>query len=274
MTSTRLPGKVLKTLDYDTGATVLDEVIRRVRLSRGTDEVIVATTVNESDDPIVEMAEKAGAKTFRGSERDVLERYYLAASAYGLDRVIRVTSDCPFIDPEVMDELIAFYDNGNYDYASNTIRRTYPVGTDCEIFSFDTLKSVHANAQDKPSREHVTYYMYTHPESYRIAGIELPDGEDHSGIRITVDTGPDYALACVIKTMISKTSVSFREIVELFERRPYLKFINESVLQKREYADIADEMEDAVRLLRLQEMSDTADMVERELMGRRDDGRE
>jgi spore coat polysaccharide biosynthesis protein SpsF len=263
MTSTRLPGKVLKTLDYDTGATILDEVIRRVKLSRSTNEVIVATTLNDTDDPIVEASEKAGAQTFRGSEEDVLARYYLAATEYDLDRIIRVTSDCPFIDPEVIDELIAFYDNGNYDYASNTIRRTYPHGLDCEICSFSALKNAYDEARDHPSREHVTYYIHTHPDKYKTGGIELPEGEDYSDIRITVDKRQDYALACVIRMMIPESSTSFRKIVELFDSRPYLKLINESVFQKKVYSSVTDEVEDAIRLLRSQEMNNSADFIEK-----------
>jgi spore coat polysaccharide biosynthesis protein SpsF len=256
---------VLKTLDFDTGATILDEVVRRVKLARGLDEVIVATTVNEDDNLIALASEKAGARAFRGSEQDVLERYYLAAHEHGLDRIIRVTSDCPFIDPEVIDELAGFYDSGNYDYASNRIMCTYPDGTDCEICSFGALKSAHENAHDRPSREHVTYYIRTHPEAYRVGGMELPDGEDYGDVRITVDTKQDYALACVLKTMIPPECTSFREIIKLLASRPYLRWINESSIEKKAYASAVDEMNDAIQLLRLQEMNNAADIIEKEL---------
>jgi spore coat polysaccharide biosynthesis protein SpsF len=111
--------------------------------------------------------------------------------------------------------------------------------------------------------------MRTHPEEYRVGGIALPAGEDYGNIRITVDTRQDYALACVLKTMIKPDQISFREIVKLLSDRPYLKIINETSLEKKEYVNIGDEMEDAIRLLRLQEMNDTADMIERELSRKR-----
>jgi spore coat polysaccharide biosynthesis protein SpsF len=274
MTSTRLPGKVLRTLDYDTGATILDEVIRRVKLARGVDEIIVATTVNEADDPIIEASKKAGASTFRGSEQDVLARYYLAASERGIGRIVRVTSDCPFIDPGLIDELIVFFDRGDHDYASNrTGERIYPDGTDCEICSFAALKSAYDNTTDEPSREHVTYYIRMHPEKYRIGSVEPPEGEDYRDIRITVDTKQDYALACVLKAMLCPHAISFRDILSLLTERPYLKLINESVLEKKVYTSMAEEMKDAARLLRLQEMDHAAELIEKGSMNRSDYGR-
>lgn len=260
MTSTRLPGKVLKPLGYENG-TILENVIARVRSAQAIDRVIVACTVNEGDDVIVSAAENAGAEIFRGSEEDVLSRYYYAAEKFELDAVVRVTADCPFIDAGVLDDLVGFFTAGGYDYASNATPRTYPHGLDCEIFSFAALETAMRKGETKPEREHVTYYMYTHPEAFKIGGMRLPDGEDYSDLRITVDTEADYALACVVSDLLRGGNFTFRDIVGLFRERPYLHLINGNSRQKCACSSLAEEVAEAVTYLRLQDLPGAAEVL-------------
>ena len=161
MGSTRLPEKVMKNLQ---GKTVLEHVIERVKQSKLIDEIIIATTTHERDAVIEAEALRCGVKSFRGSEDDVLSRYYYAAKENNIDVVVRITSDCPLIDPEIIDNIVIFYENNNYDIVTNAgsdvANRTYPRGLDVEIFSFDILENAYNNASEKYQREHVTPYIY------------------------------------------------------------------------------------------------------------------
>ncbi|NLX01599.1 MAG: NTP transferase domain-containing protein, partial [Syntrophomonadaceae bacterium] len=158
MTSTRLPGKVMKEV---LGKPLLEYQIERLKRTNEADELVIATTTNNTDQPIVEICKRLGVAYYRGSEEDVLSRYYEAATKFGADVVVRVTSDCPLIDPTVVDKVIKHYkDNWDkYDYVSNTLTRTYPRGMDTEVFSYKVLQEVYYNAQEQPEREHVTPYI-------------------------------------------------------------------------------------------------------------------
>lgn len=262
MTSSRLPGKVLRVIDHKSGKTVLDQVLERVAASEYIDEIIIATTTNDDDDPIITKAQEHGVSVFRGSESDVLSRYYLAAKEHGLDDVIRITSDCPFIDPAVLDDLIRLFREGDYQYASNCIRRTYPHGLDCEILKFDVLEWMYENTEDMFYREHVTSYVTHHQDEFRIGSLTAAD--DNSGIRITVDTVNDYILTCVLADLLKgkENATSYRTIVDTYRDHPYLSDINGDILQKKKYESEKDELDAAVKLLRLQEMNRAADKLE------------
>lgn len=263
MTSSRLPGKVLRTLDYKNGISVLGSVIERLRACRTLDQVIIATTINEEDDPLVEYAKREGIAFYRGSENDVLERFYGAATEFELDNIVRITSDCPFIDPDVIDELTEMFIRGGYQYASNCIRRTYPHGLDCEILTYDVLRWMHENTEDKFYREHVTSYITSHQDEFSIGSLTLDD-EDYSDVRITVDTINDYTLSCLIAELIKdeKDRMSFRTVLKCFEEHPYISFINADIVQKKRYDTAEEEIAAAVKLLRLQEMNRAADILE------------
>jgi spore coat polysaccharide biosynthesis protein SpsF len=220
-------------LGSKSGGTILGSVLNRLEKAKYLDEVIIATTTNDEDDPIVAFANNKSVKVFRGSENDVLSRYYLAAIEHKLDKVVRITSDCPFIDPEVVDLLVESFDGEKeYDYMSNTLDRTYPRGLDCEIMTLNALKRAYEKASDVPSREHVTYYIYNPPEDFKVGGIMLPTGTNHSDVRITVDTKQDYALACVLQDLLPENSTSFWDIIDILSKRPYLRYINEDIQQK------------------------------------------
>lgn len=266
-TSSRLPGKVLKTIDHKTGKCILSQVIDRLKAVSEIDEIIIATTINDTDDQIVELAEKEGVRAFRGSEDDVLSRFYDAAKLYELDTVIRITSDCPFIDPEVINDLISMYVREEYSYISNGQNRTYPHGLDCEIFSFDALEKADSKGKDKFFREHVTTYIYNHKEEFSIGSLELHN-EDYSDIRITVDTESDYIVACIIQDYLSSIkNFSFREIIRLYDEKPFIKLINKDIVQKRQYESKELELQAAVKILKLQELSYAAEIIEEKLKG-------
>ena len=168
MSSTRLPGKIMKEV---LGKTLLEYQLERLARVESADKVVVATTTNESDTPIVDLCQKLGVFCFRGSENDVLARYYEAATEYQADTVVRITSDCPLIDPAVVDRVITFYINHQqeYDYVSNTFPElTYPRGMDTEAFSYQVLQEAFLEAVDQSEREHVTIFIKRRLEKYKI----------------------------------------------------------------------------------------------------------
>ena len=146
VSSTRLPVKVLRKLPYAGQLTVLENVIRRLKRSKETDEIIVATTASKEDDQLTRIARKEKVRYFRGSRDDVLSRYHLAAKEARLDVIARITSDCPCIDPKIVDTIIERHLVSNADYTSNTLERTYPRGLDVEVFNADGLEVAHKKA--------------------------------------------------------------------------------------------------------------------------------
>lgn len=230
MGSTRLPGKVLKTL---AGRTVLAHVIERVQAFQNIHEIVVATTLGTQDEPIVEEAEKRGVMVYRGSESDVLSRYYEAALQVQADTVIRITSDCPLIDPEVSSFVIREYlGNGKYDYASNTLERTYPRGLDTEVFSFASLETAHREARESHEREHVTPYIYNHQERFLCRSVVSPEGT--SEYRWTLDTPEDWELIRRIygALYLSGRLFSWKEAKALMQENPEWLSINSHIQQK------------------------------------------
>lgn len=261
MTSSRLPGKVLRTIDFENDVCVLEQVIERVKRVSQLDTIIVATTINQDDDEVVALSKKLGVETYRGSESDVLERFFEAATLHGLDQVMRITSDCPFLDPDILASLIDLFNEEKSDYASNCIRRTFPHGMDCEILNYDLLKWMYDNTTESFYREHVTSYVTSHQQDFRIGSLE--DTEDHSGIRVTVDTVNDYILTCVLNDLLKAKDkpLSYKTLIECFEEHPYISMINSDIMQKKKYETVKEEVDAAVQLLRLQEMRTAADIL-------------
>ncbi len=189
MTSTRLPGKVLASL---AGRPLLAQQIARLRRSRTLDAIVVATTTNAADDPIAALCTAEGLSLFRGDEHDVLGRYAGAAEAHGARVVVRITADCPLLDPLVVDRVVGALREGSCDYASNTLRRTYPRGLDVEAFHVDVLTRMARLATSTMAREHVTWFLH-HDRPDLFVRREVVDSEDHSDLRWTVDTAADLA---------------------------------------------------------------------------------
>jgi spore coat polysaccharide biosynthesis protein SpsF len=228
MGSSRLPRKVLKDLG---GATVLDRVLNRLGRSRLIQESLVATTTEPADDAIVEHCERTGWKVFRGSEQDVLDRYYQAAKYLNADVVVRITSDCPVIDPEVTDATIrAFLDQHAY-YASNIQVRTYPRGLDTEVMTVQALERAWRESTKPYQREHVTPYIYENPSEFKLHGIE--NDTDCSRHRWTVDTPEDLQLLrAIYERFGGRDDFGWRAVLKLVESDPSLAEINGHIAQK------------------------------------------
>ncbi len=263
--STRLPKKVLLPLPYDSDTTVLQQVIRRTIKSNILDDIIVATTTDKEDEKIVKIVEKENVKWFKGSKHNVLERYYKAAKENQSDIVVRITSDCPCIDWNVIDKTISTHLKENADYTSNTLKRTYPHGLDVEVISFKALEDAYKNATQDFEKEHVTPFIHTtNKEKFKIVSVEAPPELTAPNIRITLDTKEDYALLCAVYDYLYPENPFFDayDIIKLFNQKPWLKFINEKVLQKKTFECIEDEIEEAKKLLELQELNNAKKILE------------
>jgi spore coat polysaccharide biosynthesis protein SpsF len=232
MGSTRLSGKVMKDIK---GRTVLSHVIERVKQSNLLDEIIIATTVLERDNVIENEAIKCGAKVYRGSEEDVLSRYYLAAKENNIDIIVRITSDCPVIDANVLDKILNFYLEEKYDIVTNagsdSSQRTFPRGLDTEVFSFQVLEEAFNNGREKYHREHVTPYIYE--KSTRIHYFK--NAINYSNHRWTLDTEEDFELISEIYSRLYKGTHDFylQDIIGVFNQEPKLFTINSHIEQKK-----------------------------------------
>jgi len=232
MGSSRLPGKVLKPV---LGKPLLEYQWERLKSVRGADQIVVATTTSSADDQIVEFCRTRGIDCFRGSEADVLSRYYEAATTYDADIVVRVTSDCPLIDPDVIDAAISRfgeYGDEQCNYLSNTLERTFPRGLDVEVMAYDALEAAHKVARQLPEREHVTPYIYTHPHIFRLK--QLTADSDMSRHRWTVDTEKDFELVKMMLEALYPVTPGFRleDCLDLLERHPDWADINTDIAQK------------------------------------------
>jgi spore coat polysaccharide biosynthesis protein SpsF len=230
--STRLPNKVLADLG---GAPMLERVVERALSADRIDEVVVATTTHSSDDPVDALARSLGRPVFRGSEDDVLGRYAGAARSVGLrpsDVVVRITADCPLLDPSIADEVVRVLVDGGFDYASNTLEpRTSPRGLDVEAFTVRALFEAEADDRDPRTREHVTPWLYRHPERYRLGRVDR--APDRSSLRLTVDTPEDLELVRRIYAAARGAPGSLDEIAALFDAHPEWRTLNAHVEQKR-----------------------------------------
>lgn len=225
MGSTRLPGKVMKQIE---GKPMLWHIIERLKHIKLKSKIVIATTEDRADDVIEQFCRSEGMECFRGSRKDVLDRYYKAALAHKADVVVRVTADNPLIDPVIADKVIAAYlDNaGDYDLVSNTIEATYPEGLKVEVLSFSSLEKCWKEAKEDHHREHVTIYIYEHPELFRL--YNLVYDADMSYMRWTVDEERDLNFAREIyKRLYHEGSVFLmEEIFDILKREPALTKIN------------------------------------------------
>ena len=227
MNSTRLPGKVLMSLNKD--FTVLQHMINQLKFSKLIDSIIIATTDLPDDDIIEKEAKKLNLECFRGKSDDVLDRYYQCAKKFNSKNIIRLTSDCPLIDPEIVDQVILDYKSECFDYYTNVLNRTFPLGTDVEIFSFEVLEKIWNDATLPSEREHVTSFLKNKKSNLKIGNLE--NSENLKNIRITLDRKEDLILIRKIISKISKKPILINDIRDLFLNEPSLQKINEHVVQ-------------------------------------------
>lgn len=191
MTSSRFPGKVLM---KSCGKPLLEHMIERIRHSRLLDDIVVATTVNSEDDPIIELCDKIGCKYYRGSEDNVLMRVLEAAESQGTDLIIELTGDCPCIDWRHIDYLLSVYLENDYDFVANNTEQTFPDGFDVRIFSTDALRRVASQSDDSRDCEHVSIYFPRHSEQFRCFNWTAGEHENRPEYEVTLDEKGDYEL--------------------------------------------------------------------------------
>ncbi|MNW42969.1 3-deoxy-manno-octulosonate cytidylyltransferase [compost metagenome] len=230
MGSTRLPGKVMNTIK---DKTVLGHVIARLKKVKEIDEIVIATTKLSQDDIIEKEAHLHGVSVYRGSEQDVLARYYEAACEYQANHIVRITSDCPLIDPGVTSKIVDFYLNHSFDYVSNCIVRSYPRGLDTEVFSYKSLERASKETTLQEQREHVTPYIYQNRSLFSV--YDFIGEHDHSYYRWTVDTIEDFKLVSAIYDELYEEDFCFGwdKTLELMKQNPTLSLINSHIEQKK-----------------------------------------
>lgn len=230
MGSTRLPGKSMKPI---AGKPMLGYVIERLRHSRQAQALVVATTTEPQDQPIADFCDSMGVECFRGHPEDLLDRYKKAADLTQATVIVRVTGDCPLIDSAIVDKVIGRYLEIKPDYASNTLERTYPRGMDVEVFSKDALDRAYAEAEWTAEREHVTPYIYHHPDEFRLENVSLD--KDQSHLRLTVDTSEDFKLISLIIESLKNRHPNFTldDILNEIKKHPEWIDINAEIRQKR-----------------------------------------
>ncbi len=229
MGSTRLPGKVLMDI---AGETMLARVIHRTRLANSINAIVVATTTVPSDDAIVRECERLGVDFSRGSEDDVLDRYYHTARQVKADTICRITSDCPLIDPTIIDQVIEAHWNSGAEYTSNSLMRTFPRGLDVEVFGWRSLETVWREAREPYQRAHVTPFFYQNPARFRLQNVGTD--EDLSRYRWTVDTPRDLEVVRrIYADMPELPSCSWEDVLNLVRSNPERYELNACVPQKR-----------------------------------------
>ena len=229
MGSTRLPGKVLLDLN---GHSMLARVVRRTQRAKLLDEVTVACSTEPADEAIVSECRKLGVRVHRGSGSDVLSRYHGAASEFGADAVVRITSDCPLIEPEIVDRVVAEFQRSGADYASNTIDRSYPRGLDTEVFKKSALDRACKEAKEDYEHVHVTPFLYHHPELFKV--VQVKQAEDLNELRWTVDTPEDFEFVSQIyRHFNGNDDFSWLDVLAYLEKNPKVSEINSHIRQKQ-----------------------------------------
>jgi spore coat polysaccharide biosynthesis protein SpsF len=228
MSSTRLPGKVLRNL---CGQPILNHIIQRIRCVQSIDTIIIATSQNKSDDLIADFAQENKIPCFRGSEMDVLDRYFQAAQSFKArpnDIVMRLTADNPFVDPKVCEDLLSYFKGNSFSYAAAS---GYPLGVGAEVFTFRALREAHKNGRRPYEREHVTPYMYQEDQNFG----KMISPEDYSSVRLTVDTEEDYKMAQIIYSALYRPEkiFGFEEVINYLTKNPDVAAINKDVHQKQ-----------------------------------------
>jgi spore coat polysaccharide biosynthesis protein SpsF (cytidylyltransferase family) len=229
MGSHRLPGKVLKKIK---GKTLLELYLNRVKPSKLIDQIVVATTDRKEDNVIEEITEQLGFECFRGSENDLLDRYYQCACKYNAKIIVRITPDDPFVDHQIVDHGISIFLENEVDFVTNHLTPTFPEGLDVEIYSLETLRKLWHQAELLSEREHVYPYIQNHPEEFRI--INFTQEQDSSHLRWTIDYECDYEMTKVIYDHLYDQKHVFlqEDILQLLQKHPEIAEINTHIQRK------------------------------------------
>jgi len=223
MGSTRLPGKVMKKIDGE--KSIINYLIEQLKFCKSLDDIVVATTNLKEDDVIEKHVQNLGLKVYRGRSLNVLDRYYNCAKIHSFNTIVRITSDNPFIDPYLVDKILTIFSKGSFDYVSNTIRRTFPYGSEVEVFSYSALEKVWKNAITPYDQEHVTPFLYDKKNSFNI--FNYVSSENLSKYRWTLDTKDDLMLIKEITKRVKKTPVRIDDILNILKNEPDLIKINQ-----------------------------------------------
>ena len=228
MTSTRLPGKVLAPC---LGKPMLELMVERVRCVPSLDGIIIATTINRADDTIAELAERLGLDCWRGSEEDVLNRVLDAARAFDVDVIVELTGDCPLIDPMIVELVIEEYRRAGMDYVSNVLTRGYPIGMDTEVYATPVLEDVARRTADPVDHEHVSVYIYQHPEIYSLGNVAAPSSLERPKLRLTLDTPEDLQVISSLFEALypANPEFSLADMLAFLDQHPKIAAINAHV---------------------------------------------
>lgn len=227
--STRLPGKTLKPLH---GRPMLERMIERLKLVKSADIIVLATTDQPQDLPLVELAKRSGIGWHQGSSEDVLDRVLQAAKKYDIGLIVETCGDCPLIDPAILEMEIQAFLNNKVDYVGCHLVKTYPIGVDAKLFTTKTLDLVSRLTNDPPDRENVSLYIYEHPERFKLLNIEAKGRQRRPDLRLVVDHREDFELVETVYKELYDQNPRFGldDILDLFERRPTLAQINRNVV--------------------------------------------
>ena len=230
--SSRLPDKVLLKL---ADKTVLEHVISRAKKAQAVGEIIVATTEHKEDDRVTATAISCGAKVYRVSEQDVLDRYFQAAKSFCLKDIVRITADCPIIDPKLIDQVVEMYFQTKADYCSNTLVPTFPDGEDIEVFSFRALSKAWQEAQLSSEREHVTPYIKKNKSIFKTVSFETKP--NYSQERWTLDEEEDYRFLKIIFDELYPVNAFFemKEVLTFLQKHPDLERMNKNIIRNEGY---------------------------------------
>lgn len=219
MTSSRLPGKVLM---ESCGKTMLQHMIERIRRSKMLDDIVVATTVNKEDDPVVNLCRDMDCKFFRGSENDVLDRVVNTAKSVNADIIVELCGDCPFIDWRHIDHLVKLYLSGDYDFVSNNMERTFPIGFDIRVFATDLLDKLNMTSTNPLDHEHVSIHFPQHKEKYKCCNWSADEKENRPDIEVTLDEMDDYNLINNVfqKLYPENNDFSCADVIRYLDKHP------------------------------------------------------
>lgn len=227
MDSSRLPGKSMMKLNKKP---VLYHVLNQVKNCKKIDKIIVATTNKKEDNKICDFVRSMKIVCFRGKSLDVLDRYYSCAKKYSLSTIVRITADNPLIDPIIIDSMIERFNRNRCDIATNSVPRTFPYGTEVEVFSFKALETIWKKTLDSIDREHVTSYFYRNPKNFKI--LNVTNKQDLSNYRWTLDEKADFNLIEQLVLKIPKDPILMEDILKILKNNPKLIKLNKMIRHK------------------------------------------